>query len=73
MEQIIFIDASIQGPAPGRTFCYRSGLAVFEETLNGGVLVSAGCNAASIVLYCSAFSAFVVFIRMGKTASRMSA
>ncbi|MBQ7153368.1 MAG: alpha-galactosidase [Clostridia bacterium] len=50
MEQKIFIDASIQGPAPGRTFCYRSGLAVFEETLNGGVLVSAGCNAAGYPL-----------------------
>lgn len=37
-----------QGENP--VFCYRSGLAVYEETLFGGVLVSSGYNAAGYPL-----------------------
>ena len=33
-----------------RTFCYRSGLTVFEETLFDGMLVSSGSNTAGYPL-----------------------
>ena len=35
---------------PRPVFCYRSGLAVYEETLFGGVLISGGWNAAGYPL-----------------------
>lgn len=38
----------MQGENP--VFCYRSGLAVYEETLHNGVLVSSGWNAAGYPL-----------------------
>ena len=33
-------------PGENPVFCYRTGLAVYEETLYHGVLVSSGYNAA---------------------------
>ncbi len=44
-----FFDVYYQ-PGENPVFCYRSGLAVYEETLFGGVLVSSGYNAAGYPL-----------------------
>lgn len=45
-----FTDISVQESRAGKTFCYRSGLAVFEETLTGGVVVNSGFNTAGYPL-----------------------
>lgn len=45
-----FYSADVTENGTNKTFCYRSGLAVFEETLCDGVLVSSGSNTAGYPL-----------------------
>ncbi len=45
-----FTDACIQEQNGNKTFCYRSSFSVFEETLENGLLVNAGCNTAGYPL-----------------------
>lgn len=45
-----FIRADVTEHNGGMTFCYRSGMTVFEETLCGGMLVSSGSNTAGYPL-----------------------
>ena len=46
----IFYCADVTETGNSKTFCYRSGLTVFEETLCGGMLISAGTNCAGYPL-----------------------
>lgn len=45
-----FTDASVQTQNGKMTFCYRSALSVFEETLENGAPVNSGCNTAGYPL-----------------------
>ncbi len=66
-QKQFFVDASIQGPGADPTFCYRSGMAVFEETLQDSVLCASGCNAAGYPL--NVLSNFPSRIGMGRTSN----